>query len=241
MSKAAPTKRGPSAEGKLYLACYNALQCVGWGFILVRTLGFLLQNKCFHGLWPQVALPVEFFQTLALLEVVHCLVGLVATSPFLTLIQILSRLMVVWGILVPVPESQNQYGIVMLLVAWCLAEITRYAFYGATLYNSCPFFLAWCRVVQLLPRTAPVEMLNKCRPPLSGQGEIVTMIAALPYIRQRGLFSIALPNLANFSFDYHTAVILIIASYVPFFPQLFGHLLKQRGKFLAPKTDEKQH
>lgn len=230
MSKAAPTKRGPSAEGKLYLACYNALQCVGWGFILVRTLAFLLQNKSFHGLWPHVALPVEFFQTLALLEVVHCVVGLVATSPFLTLIQILSRLMVVWGILVPVPESQNQYGVVMLLVAWCLAEITRYTFYGATLYNCCPYPLAWCRYSFFLVLY-----------PTGVTGEIVTMIAALPYIRQRGLFSIALPNLANFSFDYHTAVILIIASYVPFFPQLFGHLLKQRGRFLAPKADEKRH
>lgn len=72
---------------------------------------------------------------------------------------------------------------------------------------------------------------------MSYQGEIVTMVAALPYIKERALFSIFLPNYANISFDYHIAVILIIASYVPFFPQLFGHLLKQRVKFLSIKNE----
>ncbi|KAK8760910.1 hypothetical protein V5799_027819 [Amblyomma americanum] len=76
--------------------------------------------------------------------------------------------------------------------------------------------------------------------PTGVSGEIVSMVAALPYIRQRGLFTFPLPNWLNFSFDYHTFVILVIASYVPFFPQLFGHLLKQRKRFLAPADDSKR-
>lgn len=220
------SKRGPSQEAKLYLAFYNVVQCAGWSYILVNTMLFLVKTGGLTGLWPHVALPTAVFQTLALMEVVHCLVGLVATSAFLTLIQILSRLMVVWGILAPVPESQDQYGIVMLLVAWCLAEITRYSFYATSLYNSCPYALAWLRYSFFLVLY-----------PTGVSGEIVTMVAALPYIKERALFSIFLPNYANISFDYHIAVILIIASYVPFFPQLFGHLLKQRVKFLSIKNE----
>lgn len=228
-SAASKPKRGPGEAGKLYLAAYNIFQCVGWSYILICTLQFLLRKWCFKGLWPVVAAPTEFFQTLALLEVVHCVVGLVSSSAFLTLIQILSRLMVVWGILVPVPESQDQFGIVMLLVAWCVAEITRYAFYGTSLYNSCPYLLAWCRYTFFLVLY-----------PTGVSGEIITMLAALPHIRKRNLFSYQLPNELNFSFDYHTVVILIILSYAPFFPQLFGHLLKQRKRFLAPADDSKR-
>lgn len=221
-------KRGPGETGKLYLAAYNFFQCLGWSYILFCTLHFLFYKHTFKGLWPVVATPTKFFQTLALLEVVHCVMGLVSSSAFLTLIQILSRLMVVWGILVPVPESQDQMGIVMLLVAWCLAEITRYAFYGTSLYNSCPYLLVWCRYSFFLVLY-----------PTGVSGEIVTMLAALPYIRKRNLFSYQLPNALNFSFDYYTVVILIIASYAPFFPQLFGHLLKQRKRFLAPVDHSK--
>ncbi|KAH8035173.1 hypothetical protein HPB51_004414 [Rhipicephalus microplus] len=209
-------KRGPGEAGKLYLAAYNFLQCAGWGYILFCTLQYLMHKRTFKGLWPVVACPTEIFQTLALLEVVHCLVGLVSSNAFLTLIQILSRLMVVWGILVPVPECQDQFGIVMLLVAWCLAEITRYA-------------VLRHHAVQLLPIPAVLV-----------QGEIVTMVAALPYIRKRGLFTYPLPNHLNFSFDYYIFVILVIGSYLPFFPQLFGHLLKQRKRFLSPSDDSKR-
>lgn len=228
-SSASKPKRGPGEAGKLYLAAYNFFQCAGWGYILFCTLQYLMHKRTFKGLWPVVACSTEIFQTLALLEVVHCLVGLVASNAFLTLIQILSRLMVVWGILVPVPECQDQFGIVMLLVAWCVAEITRYAFYGTTLYNSCPYLLSWCRYSFFLVLY-----------PTGVSGEIVTMVAALPYIRKRGLFTYSLPNQLNFSFDYYIFVILVIASYLPFFPQLFGHLLKQRKRFLSPADDSKR-
>ncbi|XP_075731102.1 3-hydroxyacyl-CoA dehydratase 1 [Rhipicephalus microplus] len=228
-SSASKPRRGPGEAGKLYLAAYNFLQCAGWGYILFCTLQYLMHKRTFKGLWPVVACPTEIFQTLALLEVVHCLVGLVSSNAFLTLIQILSRLMVVWGILVPVPECQDQFGIVMLLVAWCLAEITRYAFYGTTLYNSCPYLLSWCRYSFFLVLY-----------PTGVSGEIVTMVAALPYIRKRGLFTYPLPNHLNFSFDYYIFVILVIGSYLPFFPQLFGHLLKQRKRFLSPSDDSKR-
>lgn len=36
-------------------------------------------------------------------------------------------------------------GLPMLLVAWCIAEITRYLFYVLALYNACPSILIWCR------------------------------------------------------------------------------------------------
>lgn len=46
-------------------------------------------------------------------------------------------------------------------------------------------------------------------------GELLTIYAALPFVRQAGLYSISLPNKYNFSFDYYAFLILIMISYIP--------------------------
>lgn len=46
-------------------------------------------------------------------------------------------------------------------------------------------------------------------------GELLTIYAALPFVRQSGLYSISLPNKYNFSFDYYTFLILVMISYIP--------------------------
>lgn len=51
--------------------------------------------------------------------------------------------------------------------------------------------------------------------PMGVSGELLTIYAALPYVQKTGLYSITLPNKYNFSFDYHTFLILIMISYIP--------------------------
>ena len=51
--------------------------------------------------------------------------------------------------------------------------------------------------------------------PMGVTGELLTIYAALPFVRQAGLYSISLPNKYNFSFDYHAFLILIMISYIP--------------------------
>lgn len=51
--------------------------------------------------------------------------------------------------------------------------------------------------------------------PMGVSGELLTIYAALPYVRRSGLYSISLPNKYNFSFDYHAFLILIMISYIP--------------------------
>lgn len=51
--------------------------------------------------------------------------------------------------------------------------------------------------------------------PMGVSGELLTIYAALPFVRQSGLYSISLPNKYNFSFDYYTFLILVMISYIP--------------------------
>lgn len=46
-------------------------------------------------------------------------------------------------------------------------------------------------------------------------GELLTIYAALPFVQKTGLYSVTLPNKYNFSFDYHTFLILTMISYIP--------------------------
>jgi hypothetical protein len=56
----------------------------------------LLKSK---NLYNRVSFWLRLFQTLALLEVFHAALKLVRSNPFLNLLQILSRCVVVWAIM----------------------------------------------------------------------------------------------------------------------------------------------
>jgi len=44
-------------------------------------------------------------------------------------------------------QVQNCVGIPMLLTAWSITEVIRYAFYTFSLLGSMPYFVQWCRWV----------------------------------------------------------------------------------------------
>lgn len=219
-------RRGPGPIGSLYLTLYNLVQTAAWSFILAKSLVFIVGRGCYKGVFDHVFWELGIAQTAGYLEVVHCLIGLVPSNPFLTLVQISSRVVVFWGTLVAVPETRDQLGLPMLLVAWCIAEITRYSYYVLSQHNICPKFMTWSRYSFFI-------ILY----PVGVAGELISLYKSIPYIRERQLFTYALPNAWNISFDYATVTLLIMLTYFPAFPQLYGHMLKQRSKILNPPKD----
>ncbi|OQR76670.1 3-hydroxyacyl-CoA dehydratase 2-like [Tropilaelaps mercedesae] len=222
------SKKEQSRLAKFYLTSYNVLQAVSWGYILMKSLLYMGGKKNYKGVFESVQWELGVAQTAGLLEVVHGATGLVRANPFLTFIQILSRVVVYWGILVVVPESRLQYGFPILLVAWSIAETTRYLFYVLSLCNACPSILTWCRYSFFI-------ILY----PIGVSGELLSIYSALPYVKQRGLFTTYLPNRWNFSFDYQLVLIITMLTYLPGLPQMYGHMLKQRSKVLFPPKDKK--
>ncbi|MBN3285394.1 HACD1 dehydratase, partial [Polyodon spathula] len=51
--------------------------------------------------------------------------------------------------------------------------------------------------------------------PVGVAGELLTIYAALPYVRKSGMFSVRLPNKYNVSFDYYICLIIVMLSYIP--------------------------
>ena len=175
-----------------------------WSFGLFIVLSYVIRKGTFTNVYPEVQTILLIFQTLQLMEVLHCIIRLVPSNPFQTFIQILSRLILVWGILLPVVESRGSIGVPMLLVAWSIAEMTRYMYYALNIYNLVPYILVWMRYTFFIVLY-----------PLGVSGELLTIVCAYPYIRDRNLFAIPLPNFANFSFYYHILLIGVMLSYIP--------------------------
>ncbi|XP_069052367.1 very-long-chain (3R)-3-hydroxyacyl-CoA dehydratase 2 [Lepisosteus oculatus] len=228
-AKAAPVeapprrKKGPGALATAYLVIYNVVMTAGWLVIAVGLVRAYLAKGSHHGLYYSIEKPLKFFQTGALLEILHCVMGIVPSSVVLTGFQVMSRVFLTWAVTHSVKEVQNEDSVLLFVVAWTITEIIRYSFYTFSLLNHLPYLIKWARYTLFIVLY-----------PMGVTGELLTIYAALPYVRETGMYSIRLPNKFNFSFDYYTFLILTMVSYIPLFPQLYFHMLRQRKKVLAP-------
>jgi very-long-chain (3R)-3-hydroxyacyl-CoA dehydratase len=91
---------------KLWLIVYNFMSCYGWGSVLYQLTDHLITSEGeYQGSYQLISQLLVVVQTCALLEVVHASVGLVKSSAFTTMVQVSSRLFIVWLILDQFPQK----------------------------------------------------------------------------------------------------------------------------------------
>ena len=81
---------------KAYLFVYNTISTALWYAILSKITLALVETLEYKNIYPQVFEQVMFVQTLALLEIIHAALGLVKSKVITNVVQIGSRLAVVW-------------------------------------------------------------------------------------------------------------------------------------------------
>eukprot|EP00762_Andalucia_godoyi_P008310 ANDGO_07349.mRNA.1 Very-long-chain (3R)-3-hydroxyacyl-CoA dehydratase PASTICCINO 2 len=169
-------------------------------------------------------------QSLAILEIVHCMIGLVRSPVFSTFMQVFSRVFLVWGILnVPGNTAPFAYPFwITMCVAWAISELVRYPFYAFELVGSSPALLTWARY-SLFYVLYPVGVAS----------ELANVVVSLPFFRQTRVYSVAMPNAYNFAFDYTIFTIIVLLLYIPGFPMLFNMMRANRAKKLAAPKKEK--
>ncbi|KAF3836366.1 hypothetical protein F7725_028924 [Dissostichus mawsoni] len=62
--------------------------------------------------------------------------------------------------------------------------------------------------------------------PLGVIGELMTIYAALPFVRRSGMYSMRLPNKYNVSFDYYYCLIIVMLSYIPREETFYFHVMR---------------
>ncbi|XP_069770350.1 very-long-chain (3R)-3-hydroxyacyl-CoA dehydratase 1 isoform X1 [Narcine bancroftii] len=214
-------KKELSPLATAWLTFYNIAMTAGWLVLAVAMIRFSYQKRTHKGLYRNIQKTLKFFQTFALLEIVHCGIGIVRTSVLVTGVQVLSRIFIVWFVVHSIRPIQNEESVVLFLVTWAVTEITRYSYYTFNLLNHLPYFIKWARY-NLFIILYPIGVV----------GELLTIYGALPFVKKSGIYSLRLPNKYNVSFDYYTCLIIVMVSYIPLFPQLYFHMLRQRRKVL---------
>ena len=71
--------------------------------------------------------------------------------------------------------------------------------------------------------------------PLGVASELSLIYIALPYIRERKLYLVEMPNALNIANDPSLLAVVLMALYLWGFPWLYGYMLKQRRRALAPE------
>lgn len=205
-----------------YLFLYNVTMTAGWAVVLIRLMrAFLLSESVYA--W--VDMPLKIFQTGAILEIIHSLVGLIRAPASTTALQVASRLMLVWGVLYPVKLVRDELSVTTMVLAWSLTEIPRYFYFSvAAVAAKVPYWLVVTRYSTFYPLY-----------PLGAGSEAYTMYKALPYLKDTGIFSVAMPNKWNFAFDYYLCCVCILFLYAPGLPFMYSHMLRQRRKYVVDR------
>ncbi|KAI5693987.1 hypothetical protein M8J75_009056 [Diaphorina citri] len=118
---------------------------LAWSYLLLQIIGHYLSINKTTSLWDTVQWTVIIFQNAALIEVVNVALGFVKSNLALTFFQVMSRVMVVVGVLIATPTGPASPGLPLCLLAWTITEIIRYLFYALNLINAVPDILVWCR------------------------------------------------------------------------------------------------
>lgn len=171
-----------------YLTFYNIVQFCGWMAALVTGRLDLLM----------------FFQTLQMIEVLHCMIGFVKSSAFQTFMQIASRIVIVWAAIVPYPETRQTIGYDMIFWAWPIAETTRYIYYALNLMKLNVYLVTWARYTLFIVLY-----------PLGVSGELLILYKLLGICRKTQAWSYQLPNSLNISFYGDIGIIILMITYIP--------------------------
>lgn len=218
--------KGRTYITRTYLFLYNALQVVGWVYILYQLISYYvltdLKFRSSTSLWDYIKCAVIVFQNAAFLEILNAAFGLVKSNPLITTFQVLSRMMVVVGVVMATPAAKVSPGLPIALLAWSLTEVVRYGYYALNIIEAVPNFMIFLRYTTFI-------ILY----PVGVTGELLCFWWAQEYANTYGAWSVEMPNKWNSSFSYFGLLWIVMLLYIPLFPQMYLHMFAQRKKVFA--------
>lgn len=118
-----------------------------WTYMLYQLISFYLSSHTFgdQTLYETLKWTVIIFQNAAVLEIIHAATGIVHSNPILTAFQVMSRVIIVCGVLIITYSSRESIGLTLCILAWSITEIIRYSMYTLSLLDVVPYFVKWLR------------------------------------------------------------------------------------------------
>ncbi|XP_027322403.3 very-long-chain (3R)-3-hydroxyacyl-CoA dehydratase 3 [Anas platyrhynchos] len=211
---------------KGYLIMYNLVQFLGfsWIFVNMTVRLFILGKDSFYDTFHTISDMMYFCQTLALMEVVNALIGLVRSPLIPAIIQVFGRNFILFVVLGSLEEMQSKAVVFFVFYFWSIIELFRYPYYMLSCIGIEWKPLTWLRYTTWIPLY-----------PLGGLAEAVCLIQSIPIFSETGKFSLGLPNPLNVTIQFSFLLQLyLIALFLGVFVN-FRYLYKQRKQHLGPK------
>jgi len=157
-------------------------------------------------------------QSVAVLEVLHVLVGLVRSPLPTTAVQVASRLFSVWCIAARFPSAQRSPFYASMVLSWALTEVIRYTFYAASL-------VGWEFAPLLWARYSTFFVLY----PTGAGSEALVNLATLPISVASGGSWFSILPFAQWDAYALLRGVLFVAWWPGLYP-MYAHMIKQRRK-----------
>ena len=218
-----------------YLLLYNISQALGWFYLnyiaLPHYQSILESGISSEDLYREIKDVLRILLLIPYLEVAHAVFGLVKSNPVPTFFQVTMRAFVFIAICEHYPLVPTSIQFASMVIVWNMSEVIRYSYYATNLIGAPIYILTWLRYTLFI-------ILY----PIGAISELLCMFSALPAIKSsQEDRNITMPNSWNFTFNFYYFVAILMAFYVPGFPQMYCHMLRQRKKVLGRQSnDEKQ-
>jgi len=175
----------------------------------------LIQRSSPSLFWADIEMTIKIVQTAAVLEAFHSMIGLVRSPWGTCLLQVFSRLYVLWGIMAAVPADELGPFLMVGCMSWCCVEVPRYMYYALNLMDEVPYPLVWLRY-----------SLFAVLYPSGITGELGCTYFAVMYMRA---------HVEQYSWQglpIWWALAVMTLMYVPGAPTMYMHMVAQRRKVL---------
>ncbi|KAL8981860.1 MAG: hypothetical protein Q9205_003472 [Flavoplaca limonia] len=138
-----PLTKGEVA--KEYLTAYNAICALLWLSVFGRTV-VILPITGVESVYEAAGDFTKWTQTVAILEILHSAFGLVRSPLPTTILQVASRIVLVWAVVDQFPAATSTSPFYSsMLIAWSATEVVRYSYFVLNLRGSVPAFMTWLR------------------------------------------------------------------------------------------------
>ncbi|KAF2396778.1 PTPLA-domain-containing protein [Trichodelitschia bisporula] len=207
-----PPRTAASPLNTLYLTLYNFVSAALWTGVLIRTVQIGVLGGEPRGVYTGIGEYTKWTQTLALLEVAHSVLGIVRAPVVTTVMQVASRILLVWGIADVFPRvAAGSAGYMSMLVAWSVTEVVRYSYFVFFLTGRVPGVLSWLRYNAFFVLY-----------PLGISSEVWLVYQAIP-------------SAMKLSPLFGYGLWAVLAVYVPGSYVLYSHMMTQRRRIMRGK------
>ncbi|KAI4230159.1 MAG: hypothetical protein L6R36_000272 [Xanthoria steineri] len=138
-----PLTKGEVA--KEYLTAYNSICALLWLSVFSRVV-VILPITGVESVYEAAGDFTKWTQTVAVLEILHSAFGLVRSPLPTTILQVASRILLVWAVVNQFPAATSTSPFYSsMLIAWSATEVVRYSYFVLNLRGSVPAFMTWLR------------------------------------------------------------------------------------------------